>query len=830
MKNLISFLLFFVFSGLSAWSSVADGGDLPRSARKGEMYFVEFDLFEALEAFKSAELKAPEHPFILRRIADCYRMMGIPEDARTYYKKAIEAGAHDALDYYYCSDVHQQLGEYEAAAFWMSRYKQKAPEDTRAQRLLNDPRYYSTLESDDRMFHTEALGVNVNRSALPPAQFKELLVLPLATEIENDWFPHRRFLADYDLYQTSIDDKFNLVSAEMMEGVVNTKFLDGPACFDAAREILYVTRFLTKNEKPALDVEGHVYALILSYKMENGEWVEQDIPAFNDDLASSAYPALSPDGSKLFFSSNRKDGKGAMDLYFCEWDEELSEWGTPQRMGDHINTEGNEIYPAFAPDGRFCFASDGHPSLGGLDLFFTHLDIKNAPVENPGIPVNSRSDDFGLVYMGDSFGYFCSNRDGRDTGDDLFWWESMSELIEAEIALTDADGNPVYPEHVQVKNLRSDETLDLSAARGSFKVTMNGTDPYEFAWEIDGEKLVMHCKPEQTPYGLRYVYDSPDKEQFYVDARVESYKESTFRKKKIPYKSWKNLNATQRLDYPSSASAETLQLDKFFRAEWPDIEGEQPQAGSLVFLKDMETGGVRSEMATANGVEFAVNSGHLHAMMWYAPSGKRETAFVDFSMAEDEGVLAFVGDGRAWNLSIADSPMDIDHADPEAVVVASLLASTEGLATAEYAEILLNYVEEGRNVEVVNGSTRVQAEQIFFGFDRSKLSEQEEQKLNAFAQQLNELPEALIEIEAHTDSRGSKTYNSALSRYRAESTREQLVALGVDASRISVVWKGEEEPVNHCIDGIPCTGQQHGLNRRAELFLIIPEAPVPGMQ
>lgn len=830
MKYLISLAFVILVPGLVAWSTLPEAGDLPREARKGELSFVEFDLFEALDAFKDAERKAPEHPFILRRIADCYRMMGVPEDARIYYKKAIEAGPYDPLDYYYCSEVHRQLGEYEAAAFWMSRYRKEVPEDSRAERTLSNPKYYHTLESDDHEFHTEALEVNINRSALPPTQYKELLVLPLATEIENDWFPHRRFLADYDLYQTSIDEKFNLVSAEMIEGLVNTKLLDGPACFDATRDMLYVTRFLTKNEKPALDENGEVYALILAYKMANGEWVEQDIPAFNADMASSAYPAISPEGDKLFFSSNRRDGKGGMDLYFCQWDSENSTWGEPQRLGDHINTEGNEIYPAFAPDGRFCFSSDGHPTLGGLDLFFTNLDMEGGAIENPGMPVNSRDDDFGLIYMGDSFGYFCSNRNGRAAGDDLFWWESMNELIEAEIALTDAEGNPVYPEKVTVKNLRSDETLDRSAARGSFEVTLNGTDPYEFTWDVNGETLVMHCQPEQTPYGLRYVYDSPDKDQFYVDARVESYKESTFKKKKIPFKSWKTLNATNRTDYPSSLNAEAVQLDKFFRTEWDDTEGNQPEAGSLIFLKDMETGGVRSEIASAEGVEFAINSGHLHALMWYNSSGARETAFIDFSKAEDEGELAFVGDEREWNLTLSEAPAELDNADPEAVVVASLMASTDGVATAEYTEVLLGYVEEGREVEVINGSTRVQAEQIFFGFDRSKLTEIEEKKLNAFAMQLIELPEALIEIEAHTDARGSKAYNKALSRYRAETTRDQLVALGVDASRITVVWRGEAEPVNHCIDGVPCTARQHGLNRRAELFLVIPETPIPGMQ
>lgn len=827
MKTLVSLAMLFALLSVPShgWSKeVPEEPQVPKAARKGEMLFIEYDYFEALEAFQGALEQEPEHPFVMRRIADCYRLMGLPEDARDWYKRTVQAGGFDPLDYYYCSEVHRQLGEYEAANFWLKQFETKAPEDTRASRVFENPDYFKDLSVDTREFWAEALEVNESRAILPPSKYEELLVIPIATEIEGGWFPHRRFLENYDLYQTSVDDQFNLVAAEEMLGDVQSKFLDGPSCYDPIRERLYVTRFLTKNHRPALDFNSTVYSMILCYALEDGEWVEQDFMPLNDDMYSSAYPVLSPDGSQLFFASNREGGEGGMDLYYSLWNPQTNQWNPPIPLSDRINTEGDEIYPSFAPDGRFIFASDGHPSLGGLDIFFTDLRMKDAPVTNPGLPVNSTDDDFGMVWVGDSYGYFCSDRATGTGGDDLFWWESMQEVIETEIALMDTEGNPLYPELVEIKNLRTDDVQRRGSSRGSFTVELNGADPYEISWEQEGRKMVMHCKPEDTPYGLRYVYDSPNKTEFLADARVASFRESTFRKKKVPHAGWQQLNLTDDLAYDAAKAADA---NKFMAATWMD-EPARPAPGELVYLKDMETGEVQTALATPEGVEFPVISGHLHALVWFKDGNSKQTRYITTEDDGEQSFANFVETRENWQLAMRDVPQFDENIDHGEFLMAALTASVEGLGTVEYADELLFMLKEGREVEVVNGSTRVHAHDIYFGFDRSRLTDREKKKMEDFAEQLQAFPDATFEIIAHTDARGSKGYNTSLSKYRAESTKDQLVALGVDADRINVIWKGEEEPVNHCIDGVPCSMQEHSLNRRAELYIVLPELPVFG--
>jgi outer membrane protein OmpA-like peptidoglycan-associated protein len=100
-----------------------------------------------------------------------------------------------------------------------------------------------------------------------------------------------------------------------------------------------------------------------------------------------------------------------MDLYYSE--SKNNYWGDPVNLGPVINTSGNEIYPFINESGDMFFSSDGHPGLGGKDIFFSRfLDSSWLPPIHIDAPINSKSDDFGIVT--DALmkeGYFSTNRD-----------------------------------------------------------------------------------------------------------------------------------------------------------------------------------------------------------------------------------------------------------------------------------------------------------------------------------------------------------------------------------------------------------------------------------
>ncbi|MFM1931259.1 MAG: hypothetical protein RL226_562, partial [Bacteroidota bacterium] len=429
-----------------------DNSEMPRIAKKAEQSFLSMDYFDALDLFLNAHEKFPENPFIQRRIADCYRLLGMEEEALQWYEQSVTAGPFDALDYYYGAQVLKSMGQDEQALSWIDRFFEASPEDSRAEKLKNDPYYFKALLTQEPAFNAASMGANANRSVGSPTKTEELLLVPIAGGVDGEWFPHRRYLLDYDLFETSVDEMFNLVAAEPAKGELNSYYSEGPSCYDKNRGILYVTRFFVKEQTPVIDQSAQVASAIVSFELINGLWKTTKDFSFHVDGFSTAYPAISPDGRYLYFCSNH-DGNG-FDIYRAE--RTSKGWSEPVRLEGNINTEGNEIYPSFSPKGEFVFASDGHPGLGGIDIFFGFPNEMKEPI-NPGMPVNSRDDDFGMMFIGDEFGYFCSDRDVTGGGDDLFWWENWHEVIEAEIVLMTPDGMPMNPEDVTIRNLRNQE-------------------------------------------------------------------------------------------------------------------------------------------------------------------------------------------------------------------------------------------------------------------------------------------------------------------------------------------------------------------------------------
>jgi outer membrane protein OmpA-like peptidoglycan-associated protein len=164
---------------------------------------------------------------------------------------------------------------------------------------------------------------------------------------------------------------------------------------------------------------------------KNSKWGDiQELP-FNSDEYSTGHPALSPDNHKLYFVSDMPGGFGGTDLYVVEYHN--GKWGKPENLGKEINTEGNEMFPYMDELGNLYFASDGHPGLGGLDVFFVEFRHGNpfGEVENLGAPINSPKDDFGLIAKGDrSEGYFSSNRKKGYSDDNIYSFQKGCNQLE----------------------------------------------------------------------------------------------------------------------------------------------------------------------------------------------------------------------------------------------------------------------------------------------------------------------------------------------------------------------------------------------------------------
>ncbi len=205
-------------------------------------------------------------------------------------------------------------------------------------------------------------------------------------------------------------------SPKILAKEITTGFNDGPATFNEPGNIIYYSRN-TSVENSLRNISDPSNKLgIFSAELINGIWTNITPFTYNEPLYSFTTPALTPDGNRIYFSSDMPGGSGGMDLYYC--DRQNNAWGQPVNLGSVVNTQNNESFPfPFTYNfGKLFFASDGHNGLGGMDLYYTQ-EIHGewiAPVHLDS-PINSIADDFGIV-IDSTFenGYFSTNRRNTD--------------------------------------------------------------------------------------------------------------------------------------------------------------------------------------------------------------------------------------------------------------------------------------------------------------------------------------------------------------------------------------------------------------------------------
>ena len=199
-------------------------------------------------------------------------------------------------------------------------------------------------------------------------------------------------------------------NAKLFSKSLTTKLNDGPVSFNRRGDTIYYSRNINENLKDK-EMSGSRNKLgIFSAQSAGGDWIKIREFRLNNEWYNITTPCLSPDGRRLYFASDKSGGYGGSDLYYCQF--EKGYWNDPVNLGKEINTSGNESYPFINLSGELFFSSEGHPGLGGKDIFFSRFDEEEwlQPV-HLSAPVNSPYDDFGLI--SDPLmrqGYFSTNR------------------------------------------------------------------------------------------------------------------------------------------------------------------------------------------------------------------------------------------------------------------------------------------------------------------------------------------------------------------------------------------------------------------------------------
>lgn len=231
---------------------------------------------------------------------------------------------------------------------------------------------------------------------------------------------------DINLRYALFDSLGNLGKPNNFGHRANTKTNEGPSCFTANEDTLYLSRTASKNGKVVFNKNGKATLKIyIKTRDTSGNFVGEEILPFESETYSYCHPTLSPDGNRLYFSSDMPGGFGGMDLWESRRMKDGS-WSQPINLGARINSAKNEVFPFISERGSLYYSSDGMPNgKGGYDLFRIEIEHRTARAFPMGEPFNTEGDDFGIMFLPkmENKGYFSSNRKGGTGGDDIYEFE-----------------------------------------------------------------------------------------------------------------------------------------------------------------------------------------------------------------------------------------------------------------------------------------------------------------------------------------------------------------------------------------------------------------------
>jgi len=276
----------------------------------------------------------------------------------------------------------------------------------------------------------------------------------------------------------------------------------------------------------------------------NGEWTEiQKVEGINDPVYWDSQPTLASDGVTLYFASDRKGGRGGVDIYKTVKDKTTGQWSKPENLGPIINTPYDEKSPFIHSDFEtLYFSSDGHPGVGGFDIFYARKaeDGKWQEPVNIGIPINTKGDDLGFfVSTNGLLGYFASNEPSRAKGRsvgkyDIYSFELYKEARPQDVAflkgkIEDKANSEVKNFTVEVTDAVTKKVTQavVDSTTGEYSVVVNNKvkndlivtvkkDSYAFSSQLVLKDSIKNTKPivlsdivaDTITIGQKYLLDN----------------------------------------------------------------------------------------------------------------------------------------------------------------------------------------------------------------------------------------------------------------------------------------------------------------------------------
>lgn len=376
---------------------------------------------KAIEKYRKANRKEKDREKRMEytyAIAECYRAIGQYEMAALYYRNTIRRSHPDPKALLWYAEMLRSSQKYEEALENYRLYLEETPDDQQALNGIESIRLTQLWTAiPTKHIINPVKELNSRESDYSPifvgGRDNEIIF----TSTRKAATGKRRSMITGQTFADLFRSQFNVQRQKWGEPqlldqnfIVNTTAEEGAATLSGIGDQMIFTRCIydkTRNSPPQVYATSQV----------RGSWAEPSLLDIMGDSVMVAHPALSPDGSILYFVSDAPGGQGGKDIWMAE--KSGGAYKSPVNLGDEINTPGDEMFPYVRDNGELYFSSNYHPGMGGFDIFRA---IKNEDgkwtVENMGYPVNSAGDDFGIAFIqGRNEGMFSSNRKGSRSDD-----------------------------------------------------------------------------------------------------------------------------------------------------------------------------------------------------------------------------------------------------------------------------------------------------------------------------------------------------------------------------------------------------------------------------
>ncbi|WP_300569267.1 OmpA family protein [Flavobacterium sp.] len=408
-----------IYIALSFVLAIYSSNAQNNNTKTADKLFGRYEYVNAAKEYLKLTDKGKADSYVFKQLGECYYNVFNSIEAEKWYAQAVTS-EQDAETYFHYAQMLKANGKYDEAAVQMKKFAKLAPNDQRAKEANEGGNYLSKLLGAAKLFDVKALEFNSKYSDFG-AYLKESSIYFVSarnTARKTYEWNDQPFL---DIYKTDYKDgKVN--SASVLVDDLNTKFHEGPITISADGNTVYFSRESFFDQKGVKSADKKVKMGKMNiYKAtkENDKWVNTTSVSFNGKDYNTTSPSLSKDGTALYFISDMPGGIGKTDVWKVAVNADGS-FGTPENLGNKVNTEGSEQFSFIADNNTLYFASNGRKGLGGLDVFAYEIG-SNKEAVNLGKPVNSEKDDFGFTFnQAQNIAFLSSNRDGGYGDDDIY--------------------------------------------------------------------------------------------------------------------------------------------------------------------------------------------------------------------------------------------------------------------------------------------------------------------------------------------------------------------------------------------------------------------------